>query len=71
MQRKQAEKLKSREMKEGWMKNDEGWIKKIEWWRMMISSYWEVLVTDKLTIGQSFVNVESLLGLKIESVSQE
>ena len=28
-------------------------------------------LTDKLTIGQSFVNVESLLGLKIESVSQE
>ena len=25
--RKQAEKLKSREMKEGWMKNDEGWMK--------------------------------------------
>ena len=30
-----------------------------------------VFLTDKLTIGQSFVNVESLLGLKIESVSQE
>ena len=26
--KKQAEKLKSREMKEGWMKND------LEWWRM-------------------------------------
>ena len=25
---KQAEKLKSREMKEGWMKNDEGWMMK-------------------------------------------
>ena len=24
--KKQAEKLKSREMKEGWMKNDEGWM---------------------------------------------
>ena len=24
---KQAEKLKSWEMKEGWMKNDEGWMK--------------------------------------------
>ena len=27
---KQAEKLKSREMKEGWMKNDEGWMMKNE-----------------------------------------
>ena len=41
----QAEKLKSREMKEGWMKNDEGWMKNDEgwmkndeWWRMMFSS---------------------------------
>ena len=32
----QAEKLKSREKKEGWMKNDEGWT-------MMISSCWGVL----------------------------
>ena len=24
---KQAEKLKSREIKEGWMKNDKGWMK--------------------------------------------
>ena len=30
---KQAEKLKSCEMKEGWMKNDEGWMK--DEWRMM------------------------------------
>ena len=29
---KQAEKLKSREMKEGWMKNDEGRIMKEVWW---------------------------------------
>ena len=35
---KQAEKPKSREMKEGWMKNDEGWMK-VEGWRMMISSF--------------------------------
>ena len=35
---KQAEKLKSCEMKEGWMKNDEGWRMKDEWLRMMISS---------------------------------
>ena len=33
---KQAEKLKSRKMKEGWMKNDIGWVKNDEgWWRMM------------------------------------
>jgi len=27
-------KLKSREMKEGWMKNDEGWMKKDGGWMM-------------------------------------
>ena len=26
--KEQAEKLKSREMKEGWMKNEEGWMMK-------------------------------------------
>ena len=31
---KQTEKLKSREMKEGWMKNDEGRMMNDEWWRM-------------------------------------
>ena len=31
-QQKQAEKLKSREIMEGWMKNDEGWMKNDEWW---------------------------------------
>ena len=31
---KQAEKLKSREMKEGWMKNDGGWMKIDEGWMM-------------------------------------
>ena len=34
MRSKQAEKLKSREMKEGWMKNDEGWMKNDEGWRL-------------------------------------
>ena len=29
---KQAEKLKSRKMKEGWMKNDEGWMKNDKVW---------------------------------------
>ena len=41
-------------MKEGWMKNDEGWMKNDkrmneEWWRMMISSWWGVLHTDRQT----------------------
>ena len=57
----QAEKLKSREMKEGWMKND-------ECWRMMISSCWGVSVNDgqmnKRTNGWTFVNLESLSRLK-------
>ena len=42
---KQAEKLKSCKMKEGWrkdewrmIKDDEGWMKNDEGWRMMISS---------------------------------
>ena len=57
---KQAEKLKSREMKEGWMRNDEEWMKidegwrlkvewwrmEVEWWRMLISNYWGDLETD-------------------------
>ena len=30
LKEKQAEKLKSREMKEGWMKNNEGWMKNEE-----------------------------------------
>ena len=45
--KKQAEKLKSREMKEGWMKNDEWWrIMKDEWimmkdeWIMMKDEWW-------------------------------
>ena len=31
---KQAEKLKSCKMKEGWMKNDDGWMKNDEGWNM-------------------------------------
>ena len=72
---KQAEKLKSREMKEGWwrmMKDDEGWWRmnelwwrmNQEWWRMMISSCWGVLQTDWLTDERTFVIVESLSRLK-------
>ena len=56
----QAEKLKSCEMKERWMKNDEewwrmneeGWRMRDEWWRMMISSCWGFWwQTDGLTNG--------------------
>ena len=54
---KQAEKLKSREMKEGWMKNDEGWWRMNEerWnmndesWRMMIWRCRGVLQTNERT----------------------
>ena len=45
---KQAEKLKSREMKEVRIKNDEGWN----------------MMTDEWTTGRTFVNVESLSRLK-------
>ena len=62
---KQAEKLKSREMKEGC---EEWWMLKDEWWRMMISSCWGVLwLTDRQTNERTFVNVESLSRLKILS----
>ena len=46
MTSKQAEKLKSCKMKEGWMKNDEWWIKndeglmKNDEWRMMMDEWW-------------------------------
>ena len=48
MKEKQAEKLKSCKMKEGWMKNDEGWMKNDEWW-MLILSCWRVLLSDGQT----------------------
>ena len=38
---KQAEKLKSREMKEGWMKNVEGWMMNDEgWWYQAVEGFW-------------------------------
>ena len=37
---KQAEKLKSREIKEGWMKNDEVWIKNDEGWMQNDEWWW-------------------------------
>ena len=54
---KQAEKLKSREMKKGWMKNDEGWMKNDDGW-MMSDEWWSFQavegfcwLTDRLTNG--------------------
>ena len=48
--KKQAEKLKSREMKEGWMKNDEGWMKNDEWW-MMNEEKWRMSDDDFKLFG--------------------
>ena len=39
-------------MREGWIQNDEGG-------RMMISSWWGVLITDRLTDKRTFVNVDT------------
>ena len=62
---KQAEKLKSREMKEGWMKNDEGWMKYE--WRMMKDDDFKLLrgFDYGQTNEQTFVILESLSRLKI------
>ena len=61
---KQAEKLKSRKMKEGWMKNDECWRLNDEgWWFQAVEGFCDWL-TDRQTDGWTFVNVESLLQLK-------
>ena len=47
---KQAEKLKSREIKEGWMKNDEVWIKNDEgWWYQVVEGFCRQ--TDRRTNG--------------------
>ena len=46
--KKQAEKLKSREMKEGWMKNDERWrINDAVWWFQAVEGFW--FMTDRQT----------------------
>ena len=46
----QAEKLKSREMKEGWMKNDECWRLNDEgWWFLAVEGFW--FMKDKQTDG--------------------
>ena len=65
---KQAEKLKSREMKEGWMKNDECWRMNDEGWRFQVVEGFCDWRTDERTNERTFVNVESLSQLKETSV---
>ena len=74
---KQAEKLKSREMKEGWMKNlKDEWrmMKDAEGWRLSYERWWFQAVEgfcflmDRRTNGRTFVNVESLSWLKIHNL---
>ena len=48
---KQAEKLKSHKIKEGWMKNDE------EWWFQAVEGF-DYGQTDRQTNGRTFVNVD-------------
>ena len=65
--KKQAEKLKSRKMKEGWMKNDEGWkMNDEEWWFQVVEGV--CFMTDEQmnerTDGQTFAIVELLSRLK-------
>ena len=65
----QAEKLKSREMREWWMKNDEGWWRmNEEWWMMKDEGWWFhvegfCFQMDERMDGLTFVIVESLLRL--------
>jgi len=75
----QAEKFKSREMKEGWMKKDEGWMKDEGWrmkdeWRRMKDERWMMKdddfklfrgFEDRQTDRQTLVIVESLSRLKM------
>ena len=72
MKLKQAEKLKSCKMKEGWMKSDEEWWKMMkDKWRMMkdegwgfqaVEGFW--LWIDRQTNRQTLVNVELFSQLK-------
>ena len=50
---KQAEKLKSREIKEGWMKNDE-WRMNEEWWRMKNDEGWRMMKDDDFKLLRGF-----------------
>ena len=71
--KEQAEKLKSRKIKEGWMKNDEGWRMNDEWWWWRLKDEWWwfqavegfLWLTDWRTDKRTFVNVELLSWLKI------
>ena len=54
--KKQAEKLKSREMKEGWMKNDEVWMK--DEWRMMKDEGW-MMKDDDFKLLRGFASEQT------------
>ena len=58
---KQAEKLKSREMKEGWIKNAEGWwwmIKNDEiWWRMIKNEEWWRMNDEGFTLRLQIIRM--------------
>ena len=65
----QAEKLNSREMKEGWMKNDEWRMIKDEGWMMKDDDFkllkgFALWQTNERTNEQTFAIVESLSRLK-------
>ena len=54
MIKQQAEKLTSREMKEGWIKNDEGRMENDEgWWFQAVDGFW--LQTDRQTNGHLWI----------------
>ena len=61
---KQAEKLKSRKMKEGWMKNDEGWKVKDEGWGFQAVEGFCFKTDGQTTNEQTFAIVELLSQLK-------
>ena len=63
--KKQAEKLKSHKMKDGWMIKDEGWMMKNDDFKLLRGEGF-CRQTDGQTDKQTFVIVESLLQLKTE-----
>ena len=66
--KKQAKKIKSREMKEGWVKKDEGLMKNDEgWWYQAVVGFW--WWTEWLTDRWTTVNVELLSCLKTRVIS--
>ena len=51
-QKKQADRLKSYEMKEGWMKNDEGWMKNDDDFKpLRVFADRQIYKTDRQTDG--------------------